>query len=77
MNRAEKELFAVFVAELMKNTALLDELWEEPRPNLGAFEINEGNALARGPIIYDPAKADPPDRVRNVLERTDERRRKK
>ena len=58
----------------MKNTSLLDELWDEPK--LGEFEVNEGNALARGPIIYDPAKADPPDRVRNVLERTDERTKK-
>ena len=43
---------------------------------LGEFQINKGERRARGPIFYDPSKCDPPERVRNILEKTDERRRK-
>ena len=82
MNKAEKELFAMFVAELMGNKMLIDDLWDEtihwkPAKMLGEFQINGGEGRARGPIFYDPSKCDPPERVRNVLEKTDELRRKK
>jgi len=77
MNKAEKELFAMFVAELMNNKMLIDDLWDETQhwKPLGEFEVSGKEGKARGPIFYDPSKCDPPERVRNILEKTDERRR--
>ena len=69
MNKAEEKLYALFVAELMKNKVLLDNLWDEPQHmlGLGEFEVEVDGAMAVGPILYDPTKADP--RIReDILE---------
>ena len=67
MNKAEEKLFALFVAELMKNKVLLDDLWDEPQHMLGLGEFRGKDGIEVGPILYDPTKADP--RIReDVLE---------
>ena len=82
MNRAEKELFAMFVAELMNNKMLVDDLWEEteqwkPAKKLGEFEVAGDRGKARGPIFYDTSKCETQQQVRNVLEKPNEKRKHK
>ena len=79
MNEAEKKLFALFVAELMKNKIitdddLLDTLISDD--DIGEYEmVDESGMLEVGPVVYDPRKADPPNCIRqNVLERKNERK---
>jgi len=77
MNEAEKKLFALFVAELMKNKIITDGDLLGIEDNIGEYEmVDEKGMVEIGPIIYDPFMADPPTRVRNVLEK-DERERKR
>ncbi len=81
MNRAERELFALFVAELMGNKVLLDELYPElnspEKSALGEFEIHGEEGIAVGPIWYDESKRDPAIIRENVLEKNDDRRKRK
>ena len=71
MNRAERELFAIFVAELMGNKVLLDEIYPEL----------QGTAVGRddknGVILYDESKKDPSVIRENVLESTGDKKRKR
>jgi len=79
MNEAEKKLFALFVAELMKNKIitdddLLDTLISDD--DIGEYKmVDESGMLEVGPVVYDPSMADPPTLIReNVLERKNERK---
>lgn len=80
MNEAEKKLFALFVAELMKNKIITDEdlLDTLISDDVGEYEMVDENGMFEvGPIVYDPTKADPSIIRENVLERTNERKRRK
>ncbi len=79
MNEAEKKLFALFVAELMKNNIITDDdLLDFSSDDIGEYVKDDGGMIEVGPVTYDPRKADPPTVIReNVLEKNNERRREK
>jgi len=79
MNEAEKKLFALFVAELMKNNIITDDdLLDFSSDDIGEYVKDDGGMIEVGPVTYDPRKADPPTVIReNVLEKNNERKRKK
>lgn len=79
MNEAEKKLFALFVAELMKNNIITDDdLLDFSSDDIGEYVKDDGDMIEVGPVTYDPRKADPPTVIReNVLEKNNERKRKK
>ena len=79
MNEAEKRLFAIFVAELMKNKILTDEDWLDSEDEaLGEYSVKDKKGMLEiGPIEYDPSKADPQVIRENVLERTNDKKKKK
>ena len=79
MNEAEKKLFAIFVAELMKNKILTDEDWLDSEDEaLGEYSVKDKKGMLEiGPIEYDPSKADPQVIRENVLERTNDKKKKK
>ena len=79
MNKAEKELFALFVAELMNNKLLLNDLATDlihPSQNekVGEFSVNGEEGFAVGDIWYDPSKTDPSAIRENVLEKNERKR---
>ena len=75
MNEAEKKLFALFVAELMKNNIITDDdLLDFSSDDIGEYVKDDGGMIEVGPVTYDPRKADPPTVIReNVLEKNNER----
>ena len=79
MNEAEKKLFALFVAELMKNNIITDDdLLDFSSAAIGEYVKDDGGMIEVGPVTYDPRKADPPTVIReNVLEKNNERKREK
>lgn len=79
MNEAEKKLFALFVAELMKNNIITDDdLLDFSSDDIGEYVKDDGGMIEVGPVTYDPRKADPPTVIReNVLEKNNERKREK
>ena len=79
MNEAEKKLFALFVAELMKNNIITDDdLLDFSSDDIGEYVKDDGGMIEVGPVTYDPRKADPPTVIReNVLEKKNERKREK
>ena len=79
MNEAEKKLFALFVAELMKNNIITDDdLLDFSSDDIGEYVKDDGGMIEVGPVTYDPLKADPPTVIReNVLEKNYERKREK
>jgi len=79
MNEAEKKLFALFVAELMKNNIITDDdLLDFSSDDIGEYVKDDGDMIEVGPVTYDPRKADPPTVIReNVLEKNNERKREK
>jgi hypothetical protein len=77
MNEAEKKLFAIFVAELMKNKIITDEDWLDDEEELGEYVVEDDSGLIEvGPIVYDPTKADPKVIRENVLERKNDKKKK-
>ena len=77
MNEAEKKLFAIFVAELMKNNIITEDDWLEDEGDLGEYAVkDEKGKLEIGTIVYDPSKADPVEVRENVLERKDDKKKK-
>ena len=79
MNEAEKKLFALFVAELMKNNIITDDdLLDFSSDDIGEYVKDDGGMIEVGPVTYDPRKADPPTVIREyVLEKNNERKREK
>ena len=79
MNEAEKKLFALFVAELMKNNIITDDdLLDFSSDDIGEYVKDDGGMIEVGPVTYDPRKAAPPTVIReNVLEKNNERKREK
>ncbi len=76
MNEAEKKLFAIFVAELMKNNIITEDDWLEEE-DLGEYvKKDEKGMLEVGPVVYDPSKADPIVIRENVLERNNDKKKK-
>jgi len=77
MNEAEKKLFAIFVAELMKNKIITEEDWLDEDEELGEYVVEDDSGLVEvGPIVYDPTKADPTIIRENVLEKKNDKRKK-
>tara|TARA_R100001594_G_C4049745_1_gene264837 strand:+ start:892 stop:1152 length:261 start_codon:yes stop_codon:yes gene_type:complete len=77
MNEAEKKLFALFVAELMKNNIITDDdLLDFSENDVGEYVKEDSSGMVEvGPVVYDPRMADPPTLIReNVLERKNERK---
>ena len=77
MNEAEKKLFALFVAELMKNKIITDDdLLDFSSDDVGEYVKEDSSGMVEvGPVVYDPSMADPPTLIReNVLERKNERK---
>ena len=78
MNEAEKRLFAIFVAELMKNKILTEEDWLDEDEALGEYKIKDKKGMVEiGPIEYDPSKADPQVIRENVLEKRNDKNKRK
>ena len=76
MNEAEKRLFAIFVAELMKNKIITEDDWME-QEILGEYTIkDEKGMLEIGEVIYDPLQADPKVIRENVLERKNDKKKR-
>ena len=76
MNEAEKKLFAIFVAELMKNKIITEDDWLDEEEELGEYvKKDKKGVLEVGPVVYDPSQADPKIRE-NVLERTNDKKKK-
>ena len=77
MNEAEKKLFAIFVAELMKNKIITEDDWME-QETLGEYTIkDEKGMLEVGEVIYDPVQADPQVIRENVLEKRNDKNKRK
>lgn len=77
MNEAEKKLFAIFVAELMKNKIITEDDWLDEDEELGEYTVrDEKGVLEIGAIVYDPSKIDPQVIRENVLEKNERRRKK-
>ena len=79
MNEAEKKLFAIFVAELMKNNIITEDDWLDSDDDdaLGEFAVKDKNGMLEiGSLEYDPSKADPQVIRENVLERTNDKKKK-
>ena len=77
MNEAEKKLFAIFVAELMKNKIITEDDWLDEDEELGEYAVrDEKGKLEIGAIVYDPSKTDPKVIRENVLERTNDKKKK-
>ena len=77
MNEAEKRLFALFVAELMKSKIITDEDLFGFDDELGEYSVEDENGMFEvGPIVYDPTKADPKVIRENVLEKKNDKRKK-
>ena len=78
MNEAEKRLFAIFVAELMKNKIITDEDWlDSEDDSLGEYSVKDKKGMLEiGPIEYDPSKADPQVIRENVLEKINDKKKK-
>ena len=77
MNEAENKLFALFVAELMKNNIITDDdLRDFSSDDVGEYVKEDSSGMVEvGPVVYDPSMADPPTLIReNVLERKNERK---
>ena len=77
MNEAEKKLFALFVAELMKNNIITDDdLLDFSSDDVGEYVKEDSSGMVEvAPVVYDPSMADPPTLIReNVLERKNERK---